>query len=152
MAGEKNGRKVVAENRRARHDYEIIEVVQAGVVLTGTEVKSARASTVSIAESYVSSENGELWLVNSNVPEYLAGNRFNHDPKRLRKLLVRRAQIEKMSRAVQRDGMTMVPLSMYFENGRLKIDVAVAKGRKAHDKRQAIKERDWKRDQARLLA
>jgi len=143
-------RKIVAENRRARYDYEIVETLQAGIVLTGTEVKSLRNNKVTIGESYASVEGGELWLVNSHVPEFLEANRFNHETRRRRKLLVKRREIDRIDRAVSREGMTVVPLRLYFEGGRAKLDIAVARGRKSHDKRQAVKERDWNRDKARL--
>jgi SsrA-binding protein len=143
--------KIVAENRRARFDYEIVETIQAGMVLTGTEVKSLRNNKVTIGESYASVEDGELWLINSHVPEFLEANRFNHEPRRRRKLLVKRRQIERFQRSVSREGMTIVPLRLYFEKGRAKLDIALAKGRKSHDKRHAIKERDWNRDKARMV-
>ncbi len=146
-----DNRKIVADNRRARFDYDIVETIQAGIVLTGTEVKSLRNNKVTIGESYASVEGGELWLINSHIPEFLQANRFNHEPKRHRKLLVKRREIDRLERAVAREGMTIVPLKLYFEKGRAKLDIAVAKGRKAHDKRHAIKERDWNRDKARMF-
>jgi SsrA-binding protein len=142
---------MIAENRRARFDYEIVDTLQAGILLVGTEVKSMRANKAMIAESYAAIEEGELWLINSHVPEFLQANRFNHEPRRRRKLLVRRREIDKLARAVGRDGMTIVPLKLYFDKGKVKLDLAVAKGRKAHDKRAAIKDRDWSRDKARLV-
>lgn len=144
-------RKIVADNRRAKFDYEIVETIQAGIVLTGTEVKSLRNNKVTIGESYASVENGELWLINSHVPEFLQANRFNHEPRRRRKLLVKRREVDRMFRSISRDGMTIVPLSLYFERGRAKLDLAIAKGRKSHDKREAIKERDWQRNKARMV-
>ncbi len=149
-----NGTKVktVAENRRARFDFEIDTVYEAGLALTGTEVKSLRGGEGSIAESYAEVKDGQVWLINSNVPEFSHGNRFNHEPKRPRKLLLHEREINKMHGAVMRQGMTLVPLSIYFnERGRAKIEIAIAKGRKAHDKREHIKEQDWKREAARLL-
>ena len=144
--------KIVAENRRARFDYSIDTVFEAGIVLTGTEVKSLRDGTGSIAESYAEVKSGEVWLVNSNVPEFSHGNRFNHEPKRPRKLLLNNREIGKMHNAVSRDGMTLVPLTVYFNStGRAKVELALAKGRKAHDKREASKERDWKREQGRIM-
>jgi SsrA-binding protein len=144
--------KVVAENRRARFDYAIDTVYEAGIVLTGTEVKSLRFGTGSIAESYAEVKDGQVWLINSNVPEFSHGNRYNHEPKRARKLLLHEREINKMHGAVMRQGMTLVPLSIYFnDRGRAKIELALAKGRKAHDKREHIKEQDWKREAARLL-
>ena len=145
-------KKVVAENRRARFDYAIDEVFEAGIVLTGTEVKSLRFGEGSIAEAYAEVKDGEVVLVNSNIPEFSHGNRFNHEPKRPRKLLLNAREINKFFGAVARQGMTLVPLSIYFNaQGRAKVELALARGRKAHDKRQTIKERDWKRDKARLM-
>jgi len=144
--------KVVAENRRARFEYTIDQVFEAGIALTGTEVKSLRFGEGSIAESYAEVKGEEVWLVNSNVPEFSHGNRFNHEPKRPRKLLLHEREINKLHGAVAREGMTLVPLSVYFNGrGRAKVELALAKGRKTHDKREAIKERDWKREAARLL-
>jgi SsrA-binding protein len=144
--------KVVAENRRARFDYFIEDTFEAGIALTGTEVKSLRQGEGSIAESYAEIKGGEAWLVNSNLPEFSHGNRFNHEPKRPRKLLLHEREIEKMVGAVERKGMTLVPLSVYFNSrGRAKVELALAKGKQTHDKRQSIKDRDWKRDKARLM-
>jgi SsrA-binding protein len=144
--------KTVAENRRARFDYFIEQVFEAGIALTGTEVKSLRFGEGSITEAYAEVKDGEVWLVNSNVPEFSHGNRFNHEPKRPRKLLLKEREIAKMHGAVAREGMTLVPLSVYFNSrGRAKVELAMAKGKKAHDKRETIKERDWKREQSRLL-
>lgn len=144
--------KTVAENRRARFDYFIEDTFEAGLMLTGTEVKSLRAGEATIAESYAEIRGGEVWLVNANVPEFSHGNRFNHEPKRPRKLLLHEREIAKMTGAVERKGMTLVPLSIYFNSkGRAKVELALAKGKQAQDKRQTIKERDWKRDKARLL-
>ena len=145
-------KKVVAENRRARFDYAIEDKFEAGIALTGTEVKSLRFGEGSIAESYAAIENGEAWLINSNVPEFSHGNRFNHEPKRPRKLLLQQRQIARLHGAVMRQGMTLVPLSIYFNaRGRAKVELALAKGRKAHDKREHIKERDWKREAGRIM-
>ena len=144
--------KIVAENRRARFDYHIEEVFEAGIALHGTEVKSLRFGEGSIAESYAEVKGGEVWLVNANIPEFSHGNRHNHEPKRPRKLLLHEREISKMMGAVERKGMTLVPLSIYFNaRGRAKVELALAKGKQAHDKRQTIKERDWKRDKARIL-
>ena len=143
---------VVAENRRARFDYAIEENFEAGIALTGTEVKSLRQGEGNIAESYAEVKDGEVWLVNSNIPEFSHGNRFNHTPKRPRKLLLAGREIEKMFGAVERKGMTLVPLSVYFNSrGRAKVELALAKGKQTHDKRAAIKDRDWQRDKARLM-
>ncbi len=145
--------KVVAQNRKARHNYFIEETFEAGLELTGTEVKSLRGGRSTIAESYVTANEGEAWLVNANIPQYAAGNRFNHEPKRARKLLLHRSQISKLIGAIQREGRTVVPLQIYFNpKGRAKIEIALATGKKAHDKRATIKERDWQRQRSRLLA
>ena len=145
-------KKTVALNRRARFEYHIDEVFEAGIMLTGTEVKSLRFGEGSIAESYAEVRGGEAWLVNSNVPEFSHGNRFNHEPKRPRKLLLREREIAKLHGAVERKGMTLVPLSIYFNGrGRAKVELALARGKNAADKRQTVKDRDWKRDQARIM-
>lgn len=145
-------KKIVAENRRARFDYAIDETFETGIALTGTEVKSLRFGEGSIAESYAEVKNGEVWLVNSNVPEFSHGNRFNHEPKRARKLLLHRRQVDRLQGAVERKGMTLVPLSIYFNGrGRAKVELALAKGKNTADKRATIKERDWKREQARIM-
>jgi SsrA-binding protein len=145
-------KKVVAENRRAKFDYFIEDVYEAGIALTGTEVKALRGGEGSIAESYAYVNDGEAWLVNANIPEFSHGNRFNHEPKRQRKLLLNHREIEKMIGAVERKGMTIVPLSVYFNSkGRAKIEIALAKGKQAHDKRATIKDRDWQRDKARVM-
>ena len=145
-------KKVVAENRRARYDYVVEERLEAGIELTGTEVKSLRSGEGSIAESYAAVEGDELWLINSHVPEYSHGNRLNHHPRRPRKLLLKAREIAKLQGAVTRQGLTIVPLSIYFNgSGRAKVELAVARGKKMHDKRDTEKERDWKREQGRLL-
>lgn len=145
-------KKIVAENRRARFDYHIEETLEAGIALTGTEVKSLRFGEGSIAESYAEVRDGEAWLINANVPEFSHGNRFNHEPRRPRKLLLHQREIERLMGAVERKGMTIVPLSVYFNSrGRAKVELALAKGKQAHDKRASIKERDWKRDKARIM-
>ena len=147
------GRIVVAQNRKARHNYFIEETMEAGISLTGTEVKSLRGGRSSIAESYVTEDGGEAWLVNADIPEYASGNRFNHERKRPRKLLLHKRQINVLIGAIQREGRTVVPLQVYFnERGMAKVEIALATGKQAHDKRQSIKERDWKRQRARLLA
>ena len=144
--------QVVAHNRKARVNYEIGETFEAGLALTGTEVKSLRQGRATIAESYADSRRGEIWLVNANIPEYLQANRFNHLPKRPRKLLLHRRQIDKLIGAVERDGMTLVPLKLYFnEKGRAKIEIALAKGKKLHDKRESEKKRSWERERGRLM-
>jgi SsrA-binding protein len=147
------GRTVVAQNRKARHNYFIEETMEAGLALTGTEVKSLRGGRSSIAESYVTEAGGEAWLVNADIPEYASGNRYNHERKRPRKLLLHKRQISALIGAIQREGRTVVPLEVYFnERGMAKVQIALATGKQAHDKRQSIKERDWKRQRARLLA
>ena len=145
-------RKIAADNRKARFNYEIGEVFEAGVALTGSEVKSLRAGKATIGESYADARDGEIWLVNSNIPEYRQANRLNHTPKRPRKLLLHKRQINKLIGAVERDGMTLVPLKLYFnEKGRAKVELALAKGKKLHDKRETEKKRDWDREKGRLL-
>ena len=145
-------KKVVAENRRARFDYFVDERVEAGIALVGTEVKSLRHGEGSIAESYATVEGEEVWLINSHIPEYSHGNRQNHEPKRPRKLLLKGREISKLYGAVARQGLTLVPLSIYFNSrGRAKVELALARGKKVHDKRETVKERDWKREQQRLL-
>ena len=144
--------KIAAENRKARFHYAIDETLEAGIALTGSEVKSLRAGKASIAESYAAARDGELWLLNSNISEYTQAGRFNHAPKRPRKLLLHRRQINKLIGAVEREGMTVVPLKMYFNaKGRAKIEIALAKGKKLHDKRESEKKRDWARERGRLL-
>ena len=145
-------KKVVAENRKARFNYEIIDTYEAGLMLTGTEVKSLREGKANIAESYASDEQGEIWLINSYLPEYLQGNRFNHDTRRRRKLLLSQREINRLRIAINREGMTLVPLKIYFnDKGRAKMELALAKGKKLHDKRETEKERDWNRQKSRLL-
>ena len=144
--------KTVAENRKARYSYEVIDTYEAGLALTGTEVKSLREGHANIQESYASNEDGEIWLINSYLPEYLQGNRFNHEPRRRRKLLLNKREIARMTQAVDREGMTMVPLKIYFnDRGRAKLLLAIARGKKLHDKRQTEKLRDWNREKGRLL-
>ena len=144
--------RVVADNRKARFNYEIGEVFEAGVALTGSEVKSLRQGKATIAESYADARAGEIWLVNANIPEYLQAGRFNHLPKRPRRLLLHRNQINKLMGAVEREGMTLVPLKLYFnEKGRAKIELALARGKKLYDKRETEKKRSWDRERGRLL-
>ncbi|HEX8512443.1 MAG TPA: SsrA-binding protein SmpB [Allosphingosinicella sp.] len=144
--------KVVAENRRARFDYAVESTYEAGIALTGTEVKSLRFGEGSIAESYAEVRDEQAWLINANIPEFSHGNRHNHEPKRPRKLLLHEREIAKLHGAVARQGMTLVPLSIYFNSrGRAKVELALARGRKAPDKREYQKEKDWKREQGRLL-
>ncbi|MDR6757290.1 SsrA-binding protein [Mycoplana sp. BE70] len=145
-------KKIVAENRKARFNYEIVDTYEAGLVLTGTEVKSLRDGKANIAESYASDEGGEIWLINSYLPEYLQANRFNHETRRRRKLLLSKREMHRLQNAVNREGMTLVPLKIYFnDRGRAKLELALAKGKKLHDKRETAKERDWNRQKSRLL-
>jgi SsrA-binding protein len=154
MAKKKNddNNKLIAENRKARFAYAIGETLEVGLVLTGSEVKSLRGGHSTIAESYAHAKDGELWLVNAYIPEYLQANRMNHEPKRPRKLLVHKREANKLAAAIQREGMTLVPLKMYFnDKGRAKLLLGMAKGKKLHDKRETEKQRDWARDKARLM-
>ncbi len=145
-------RRTVAENRKARHNYDIVETFEAGIALEGSEVKSLREGKANIAESYASPENGELYLINSSIQEYKQANRFNHEERRPRKLLMHKREIARLIGATEREGMTLVPLKLYFNpRGIAKVQVALAKGRKLHDKREAEKARDWQRQKARIL-
>jgi len=147
-----DGRRVIAENRRARHDYQVEDVFEAGIVLTGTEVKALREGKANIAEAYAAPEGGGIFLINANIPEYSAGNRENHDPRRPRKLLLRKREIDRLTQAVQRKGYTLAPLRLYFnERGIAKLALGLALGRKHHDKREVVKEREWSRQKQRLL-
>mgnify|MGYP001035364772 FL=1 len=154
MAADKDdGRKRIAENRKARHEYILGDTYEAGIELTGTEVKSLRVGQANIAESYASAENGGIFLINAYIPEYkAAGDFFQHDPRRPRRLLLHRKEIHKLAIAVDRQGMTMVPLELYFnERGRAKLRLALAQGKKLHDKRADEAKRDWQRQKARLM-
>ena len=145
-------RKLIAENRRARFDYFLEDTFEAGLMLTGTEVKALRLGRANIAESYASAEGREIVLINANFPEYGPANRFNHDPKRPRKLLLHRKEIDKMLGAIQREGRTLIPTKLYFnEKGMVKLELSLAKGKKLHDKRDTVADRDWKREQGRLM-
>jgi SsrA-binding protein len=144
--------KVVADNRKARFHYAIGDTFEAGIALKGTEVKSLRVGKATIAESYAAESGGELWLYNAYIPEYLQANQFNHVTRRPRKLLLHRRQIAKLKGAVEREGMTLVPLKLYFNpKGRAKIELALARGKKLHDKRETEKARTWQRERGRLL-
>jgi SsrA-binding protein len=152
MAKAERTLRVVADNRKARFHYQIGETFEAGIALTGTEVKSLRNGKATIAESYAGTRDGEIWLYNANIPEYLQASRFNHPPKRPRKLLLHKRQISKLIGAVEREGMTLVPLKLYFNpKGRAKIEIALARGKKLHDKRETEKRRTWERERGRLL-
>lgn len=145
-------RKIVAQNRRARFDYTIEETLEAGIVLAGTEVKSLRRGGASITESYASDQGGELYLLNAHIAPYESGKTFGHEPRRARKLLLHRREIDKMIGAIRREGMTLVPLSIYFNaRGQAKVALGLAKGRRKADQRQAVKDRDWQRQKSRLL-
>jgi len=153
MAKKKDdGTRLIAENRKARFAYAIGDTLEAGIVLTGSEVKSLRGGKSTIGESYAQAKDGELFLVNAYIPEYSQASRFNHEPKRIRKLLVHKREAAKLAASIQREGMTLVPLKMYFNaKGVAKLELGVAKGKKLHDKRETEKQRDWQRDKARLL-
>lgn len=144
--------RLAADNRKARFNYEIKETIEAGLALQGTEVKSLRGGRATIGESYAGPMGDELWLFNSYIPEYLEANRFNHEVRRPRKLLLHRRQIHKLMGAIQREGYTVIPLKVYFnEKGRAKIELGLGRGKKLHDKRETEKTRDWNRDKQRLL-
>ena len=144
--------RTIAENRKARYNYFIEDTMEAGIVLTGTEVKALRQGRANIAESYASPEGDELWLINAHIPEYKAGNRHNHKPTRRRKLLLKRKEIERLAGARNKQGMTLVPLKLYFnDRGLAKLSVGLAKGKKLHDKRATEKDRDWNRQKQRLI-
>ena len=144
--------KIIADNRKARFAYAISDTLEAGIMLVGSEVKSLRSGKSTISESYAHAKDGELWLVNSYIPEYTQASRFNHEPKRARKLLVHKAQANKLAAAIQREGMTLIPLKLYFNaKGIAKLEIGIAKGKKLHDKRETEKQRDWARDKARLM-
>lgn len=154
MSKTKNGPplRVAADNRRARFNYEIGQTFEAGLSLFGTEVKSLREGRSNIADSYAGEKDGEMWLYNAYIPEYLQANRFNHQPRRPRKLLLHKREISRLIGAVQREGMTVVPLRIYFnDKGKAKVEIALARGKKLHDKRETAKKRDWGREKARLL-
>jgi SsrA-binding protein len=145
-------RKVVSENRKARFNYAIDGTVEAGMVLTGTEVKSLRGGKATIAESYAQVKDGHVYLVNATIPEYAGGNRLNHEPTRVRPLLLNKREIANLYRATEREGMTLIPLRIYFnDRGIAKIELGIAKGKKLHDKREDLKQKDWQRDKARLM-
>jgi SsrA-binding protein len=144
--------RIAADNRKARYNYEIVDTFEAGIVLTGTEIKSLRGGKSTLGESFAGPKGEELFLFNAYIPEYLEANRFNHLPKRDRKLLLHRKQINKLLGAVQREGMTLVPLKIYFnDKGRAKVEIGLGKGKKLHDKRETEKKRDWDREKGRLL-
>ena len=146
------GKSIVVQNRRARYDYFIEKTMEAGLMLIGSEVKSLRTGNASIAESYAAEEEGELWLINAHIPEYPGAKHFGHVPRRHRKLLMRKREIERLVGSLKRDGITLIPLEIYFNGtGRAKMALGIAKGKRKVDKRETAKERDWQRDKARLM-
>ena len=145
------GRKVIAQNKKARHDYAISDVLECGLVLTGTEVKSLRAGRASLIDGFAMINDGELWLMGVHIPEYTEGTWTNHTPRRDRKLLVHKQELRKLMGKLKDSGTTLVPLQLYFKDGKAKVEIAVAKGKKAHDKRETIKQRDWKREAGRIM-
>ena len=145
------GRKLIAQNKKARHDYAISETFEAGLVLTGTEVKSLRAGRASLIDAFAQISDGEAWLHGAHIPEYLHGNWTNHTPRRVRKLLLHRGEIDKLAGKIKEGGLTLVPLSLYFKDGRAKVEIALARGKKSYDKRQTLAERDAARDIAKAM-
>lgn len=151
-AKKKSDHRSIAENRRARFDFEILDTLEAGIMLHGTEVKSLRTGKANIADSYASNEGGEIFLINGYIPEYIQAGRFNHDTRRPRKLLLHAREIRKLIGAITKDGLTLVPLNLYFnDRGIAKLQLALARGKKQHDKRQTQKDRDWNRQKSRIL-
>ena len=146
------GRKVIAQNKKARHDYSILDVIECGMVLTGTEVKSLRAGRASLIDGFAMVNDGELWLMGVHIPEYTEGTWTNHTPRRDRKLLVHKNELNKLIGKLKDSGTTLVPLQLYFKDGKAKVEIAVAKGKKAHDKREAIKEREADREVSRVVS
>lgn len=152
MSGKSSSSGTIAFNRKARHEYAIEEELEAGIVLTGTEVKSLREGKANIADAYAAEKNGEIWLLNAYIAEYGSGNRFNHEPLRHRKLLLHKKQIKKLLGQLKVKGVTVVPLSLYFNSrGIAKVKLAVGRGKKSYEKRDTIKKRDWERDKARIM-
>jgi SsrA-binding protein len=147
-----SARRIVADNRKARRDYFIDEALEGGLVLVGTEVKSLRAGRANLNDSYAAEREGEIFLYNAYIPEYVGGNRFNHETRRPRKVLLHRREVNRLIGTLKRGGVTLIPLALYFnERGRAKVEIAVGRGKKQHDKRAAIKERDWQRQKERLM-
>jgi SsrA-binding protein len=144
--------RIVADNRKARFNYEIVDTLEAGIALTGTEVKSLRQGKATIGEAYAGPSGNELFLFNAYIPEYLQANRFNHETRRPRRLLLHKRQIDKYLGATQREGFTVIPLKIYFnEKGRAKVELGLGRGKKLHDKRESEKKKDWDRERARLM-
>ncbi len=146
-----SGRKLIAQNKKARHDYHLEDVYEAGLVLTGTEVKSLRAGRASLVDAYAAIRDGEVWLHNAHIPEYDQGSWTNHEPRRQRKLLLHRAEIAKLIGKTKESGLTLVPLSMYFKDGKAKVEIALARGKRAYDKRQTLAARDAAREMDRAI-
>ena len=145
------GRKMIAQNRKARHDFHVEDVYEAGIVLTGTEVKSLRAGRASLVDGYAVIKDGEAWLMGVHIPEYTEGTWTNHEPRRPRKLLLHRLEIQQLIGKTKESGLTLVPLALYFKDGKAKIEIALARGKRQHDKRQALAERQASREMARAL-
>ncbi|HIF09821.1 MAG TPA: SsrA-binding protein SmpB [Sneathiellales bacterium] len=144
--------RIAVQNRKARHNYEILDTLEAGLQLVGSEVKSLRAGHGNITEAYAREQDGELFLINAHIPEYVQAGSFNHEPKRVRKLLLHRREIVRLDQEISRGGMSVVPLSIYFnDRGKAKVKLGIGRGKKFYDKRATSKEQDWKRDQARLM-
>jgi SsrA-binding protein len=143
---EKSGKKLITRNRKARHEYEVLETVEAGLVLRGTEVKSLRSGRASLVDGYAAIENGEMWLQNVNIPEYEMGNVANHAPTRPRKLLLHKHEIARLFGKVQTKGLTLIPLALYFKRGRAKVEIGLCKGKRAYDKRETIRKKDQEQD------
>jgi SsrA-binding protein len=146
-----HGRKVIASNRRARHDYEILDTYEAGIVLTGTEVKSLRVGRASLTDAFASVDDGEVWLRNLHIPEYTQGSWTNHEPRRTRKLLLHRKEILRLIGKTRESGLALVPLSMYFSDGKVKVEIALGRGKRSYDKRADLAKRDANREVARVL-
>lgn len=148
---EETGEKVICRNRKALHQFNVIDTIEAGLVLTGTEVKSLRAGRASLEDAYARIEQGELWLLKADIPEYAMGNRMNHEPKRKRKLLLHRREVAKFAQGSEERGFTLVPIRLYFKRGKAKVELALAKGKKLFDKRETLKTKDAKREMERSL-
>jgi len=146
------GRKIIAQNKKARHDFHIEDVYEAGLVLTGTEVKSLRAGRASLVDGFATIRDGEAWLQNVHIPEYTEGTWTNHEPRRTRKLLLHRQEIERLIGKTKESGLTLVPLALYFKDGKAKVEIALARGKKTHDKRQALAEKQAAREMSRALS
>ncbi|MBI1362673.1 MAG: SsrA-binding protein SmpB [Proteobacteria bacterium] len=142
---------VISDNRRARFDYEVLEKIEAGIMLTGTEVKALREGQGQLTDAYATFKDGEMWLLNAHIAEYSHGNQLNHDPRRTRKLLLHKNEIMQLKVQREKEQLTIVPLRLYWAKGKVKVELAVARGKKLHDKRQTSKDRDWQRQKARIL-